>query len=362
MPAEPGKVLAYQWHLGKPAVHVHAEQLGNIRGRKIKPLSIQIRELGKLANRRIHGMNFAIAAIEDPFQNPAVLAESGPEEFALVVGAEPVHVKDPGQLGARPVADAQKVSEVIAHVVAEEGKHGHRVTAKFADFASGGRGGFAAARRAHKRSVLPTERLGDQRHNASAASTEKDRIDRHALRIVPLRSNHRALTCRNGEASIGVSRPPGRSRSPRAAQPVDQLGGLFAGHLLPPYVAVESARAIGEDGIPGRGEHGVGVRPHAGSGSHTEEAALGIDGVKAAIGAELHPGNIVADGFDFPPRYRRDHHGKVRLAAGRGKRARKVLDLAGGVDHLEDEHVLRHPAFVTGLHRSNAQRVTLLAK
>jgi len=34
------------------------------------------------------------------------------------------------------------VSEVIAHVVAAEGKHGHRVTAKFADFSGGGGGGF----------------------------------------------------------------------------------------------------------------------------------------------------------------------------------------------------------------------------
>src|SRR5260370_867342 len=78
--------------------------------------------------------------------------------------------------------------------------------------------------------------------------------------------------------------------------------------------------------------------------------------------AVLHPSDVVSDGLVVPPRYGRDHHGEVCLAAGRGERASEILGLTGGVGHLEDEHVFRHPAFIPGLHRSDAQRVTLLAE
>src|SRR5260370_13056571 len=153
----------------------------------------------------------------------------------------------------------------------------------------------------------------------------------------------------------------GRSRSPRAPQPVDQFRGLFGGHLLPPYVAIGSHCAIGENGILRGGEHGILVRFHARSGSDAKESVLRVDGIEAAIGAELHPSDVVSDGLDLPTRYGRDHHGEDCLAAGRGERAREILGLTGGVGHLEDEHVFRHPAFITGLHRSDADRMTLLA-
>src|SRR5271157_3485988 len=216
MAAEPGKVLPDQWDFGKPAVHVHAQQPGEIGGRETKSLGIQIRRLGKPANWRIHSVYFAIAALEDPFQHTAVLAESGPEELAVLVGAEPVHVIDLRELGAGPGADPEIVGEVVAHVVAAEGEHRHRVAAKFSDFAGGGRGGFAARSRPQKRSVLPTERLGHEWNNPSSAATEKNCVDRHTLGVLPLRSNHGALPCRNGEAAIGMSCFARTIRSPRA--------------------------------------------------------------------------------------------------------------------------------------------------
>ena len=208
------------------------------------------------------------------------------------------------------------MGKVIAHIVAAEREHGHRVTAKFADVAGGGRGCFAAHGRAQKRSVLPAERLSHQRDNASPAATEKDGVDRHAVWVLPLRGNDRALACRSGEAGIGMSCFARRSRSPRTTQPVDQFRRFFRRHPFPPYVAVGSHRTVGEDGILRGGEHRIPVRLHARSGSHAEESILGIDRIEAAIGAELHPSDIVADGFDFPPRYSRDHHRQVRLAAG----------------------------------------------
>src|SRR4029077_11460885 len=210
--------------------------------------------------------------------------------------------------------------------------------------------------------MLPIEGLSHKRNNAPSAAAEKDGIDRHAVRVLPLRGDHRALAGWRGGAGIWMSRSARGRRSPWPAQPVDQFGGLFGSHLLPPYVAVRSHCAIREDGILRGGEHGIPVRFHARSGSDAKESVLRVDGIEAAVGAELHPSYVVSYGLHFPPRYGRDHHGEVGLAAGRGERASEILGLAGGVGHLEDEHVFRHPAFITGLHRSDAQRVTLLAE
>src|SRR5208337_2634134 len=99
-------------------------------------------------------MSRALATLEDPFQHAAVLAVPRPEELPLFVGAEPVHVIDIGKLGVRMGADLEIVGKVIAHVVAEEGEHGHWVTAKFSNFAGRRCGGFTAGACSEKCSVL----------------------------------------------------------------------------------------------------------------------------------------------------------------------------------------------------------------
>src|SRR5271170_2511759 len=72
MATESGEVLPYQGHFCKPALHVYAEQPGEIRGRKVESLRIQIRGLGKLANRRIDSVRLVTAALEYPLQHTAV--------------------------------------------------------------------------------------------------------------------------------------------------------------------------------------------------------------------------------------------------------------------------------------------------
>src|SRR5258708_13039683 len=77
--AKLGKVIPDRWYFGKPALHVHAEQLSNVRGRKVKSLGIQVRRLGEPADRSIHSGHFAIPAFHNPFRPPAVLAVSIPK-------------------------------------------------------------------------------------------------------------------------------------------------------------------------------------------------------------------------------------------------------------------------------------------
>src|ERR1700692_5127894 len=54
MAAKLSEVSPDRWYFGEPALHIHAQQLGDIRGRNIESLGIQIRRLGGPPNTRIH--------------------------------------------------------------------------------------------------------------------------------------------------------------------------------------------------------------------------------------------------------------------------------------------------------------------
>ncbi len=103
-----------------------------------------------------------------------------------------------------PPLHLDPVPEVIAHVVAAEGQHRHRVAAHLADRA--GRGGrhLRAHRRADVDAGAPVEGLVDQRHRRRAAAAEDDGADRHALGLLPVGIDGRALRGRRGEAGVGM--------------------------------------------------------------------------------------------------------------------------------------------------------------
>ena len=161
--------------------------------------------------------------------------------------------------------------------------------------------------------------------------------------------------------------------------PVDELFGRSLGHSLPPDAAVGFAVGadgegdVGEDAVAAQGRHGVGVGALAGAGSDAEESSLGVDATEFAGGIGLglrypDPGDVVADGGDLPAleARRRDEHGEVGLAAGRGECGGDVglLGLAGAVGwrfHAEDKHVFGHPTLVAGDVGGDAQGEALLA-
>ena len=163
----------------------------------------------------------------------------------------------------------------------------------------------------------------------------------------------RALGCAAG--GLGVGRPV-------LAVPVDRVRGRLAGHPLPPDVAVVGLGAVGEDRVALDRLQRVGVGLVAGAGGDAEEAGLGVDRVEAAVGAELHPGDVVADRLDLPAGQGRDQHRQVGLAAGGGEGAGDVFDRALRRGQLEDQHVLGQPALVAGHRRGDAQREALLAE
>jgi hypothetical protein len=229
-------------------------------------------------------------------------------------------VEDAG-CGGEVALHLEPVTEVVAHVVAAEGKHGHGVAADFADSAAGGCGGLGAHGGTDVDAGGPVEGLIDEGHGGGAAATEDEGRDGDAGGVLPVGVDGGALTGGGGEAAVGVGCGGGAGWDPGVAAPVGEAGRRGVGHALPPDAAFGSEGDVGEDGVGGEGGHGVGVGSGAGAGGDAEEPGLGIDGAKLAGGVGLDPGDVVADGPDLPAveASGRDHHGEVGLAAGAGE-------------------------------------------
>jgi len=139
---------------------------------------------------------------------------------------------------------------------------------------------------------------------------------------------------------------------------------MVAADAFPPGLIVGSDADVGEDGVAIERAHHVGIGLAAGAGSDTEEAGFGIDGVEIAVGAEVHPGDVVADGPNLVAlRFERgNHHGKIGFAASAGECGCHVGDLSTGRFEPEDEHVFGHPTLLLGHVTGDAQGETFFAK
>ncbi len=156
--------------------------------------------------------------------------------------------------------------------------------------------------------------------------------------------------------------------------PIDRFGGRRVRHALPPDIACGHSlfgdqRNVGEDTVAPQRGHRVRVALLAGAGRDAEEAVLRIDGPEVSCRIRLDPCNVVADGPDLPAikALGRDEHGEVGLATRTGKSSGDVrlLRLAGtvwGAFHADDQHMLRHPAFVASDIGGDAEREALLAQ
>ena len=111
-------------------------------------------------------------------------------------------------------------------------------------------------------------------------------------------------------------------------------------HTLPPDLFIIGESNIGEDGIAFCGQQSVGIGFHAGTGRDTKEAGLGVYGIKPAIVADTHPGNVISNRVDFVTFGigRRDQHGQIGLAASAGKSTCYILGFAGFDIFDADQH------------------------
>ena len=206
--------------------------------------------------------------------------------------------------------------EVVGHVVAAEGEHGHRVEAQFADLAACCCGGLARHDRAEEHAVVPVEGLGHEGDGGAATTAEEDRGDGNALGVLPLGGDARTLGGRCGEAGVRVCGGGFALWGPGVVAPVGGAGWLVVRHALPPHVAVLGEGGVGEDAVRSQRVHRIGVGVVTGAGGDAEEACFGVDGIELAVVAELHPADVVSDGLGFPAWDGGNEHGEVGLATG----------------------------------------------
>src|SRR5208282_6431616 len=86
---------------------------------------------------------------------------------------------------------------------------------------------------------------------------------------------------------------------PGYTAPGNETTGMIAADAFPPRFVVGGDADVGEDGVAIQRAHDVGIGFHPRTGSDTEETGFGIDGVKIAVRANVHPGDVIADGPDF---------------------------------------------------------------
>ena len=207
------------------------QQLGQRLRWQVEPGQVEAFGRGHVADGRLAGAGLTAAASEDPLDDPQVLAVARPEELALLVGAEPVDVENLRPL-LHAAAHFQPVLEIVAHVIAAEGQHGHRIAADLALLAVLRGRPLRGHCGPDEHAVLPVERLVDQRGQRGPAAAENQGRNGHARRVGDPRGIRGALGHRRGEAAIRV-RPttglpllsvmPGRHGRP--CQSVPSAGG-----------------------------------------------------------------------------------------------------------------------------------------
>ncbi len=177
------------------------------------------------------GVGLAAAAVENPLDDPQVLAVAGPEELALLVAAEPVDVEDLGR-AVHPLAHGQPVLEVVAHVVAAEGQHGHRVAADLALLAELGGGPLRGHRGPDEDAVLPVERLVDQRGAGAPGGRRRSSAEIGTpWWMLGAEGRRGALRWRRREAAVGMGAEDRlavlvlHARLPGTALPVEASSG-----------------------------------------------------------------------------------------------------------------------------------------
>src|SRR6185312_827280 len=175
---------------------------------EVEAFPVDVVVVGGPADGRLLADGAAADTVDDPLEDAHIFAVAGPEEFAwlsidLRAAAEPVDVEDAGS-GGEVALHAEPVPEVVAHVVAAEGKHGHGVAANPAGGPGGGSGGLRAHGSAGIDASRPVEGLVDEGHGGGAAAAEDDGGDGDAFGGFPVGVDGGALACRGGEAAIRV--------------------------------------------------------------------------------------------------------------------------------------------------------------
>src|SRR5215471_7743191 len=119
----------------------------------------------------------------------------------------------------------EPVLEILADVVPAEWQHRHRIAAHSSYSAGGGRSCFRSHGRTEIHTMIPVERLIDQRHGVAAASAENNGTDWHALAFFDVRIQCGVVPHRGGEPAVWMRSFFLRGRRPIVSAPINRVGG-----------------------------------------------------------------------------------------------------------------------------------------
>ena len=184
--AEALQILADSFHLTGPGGRVDVGQVTHVPFRNVQPGQIDGVRRGQMADRRFAGVTASLTAFDDPFDHAQILAETRPDEAALLVLTEPVDMENLRR-GGEPFSHVEPVRPVVREVVAAERFHRHGIAPYHADRATLSRGGFRRDGGPDENAVPPGFGLVNQRDQMRPPAAENDGGDRDSARIFRFR-------------------------------------------------------------------------------------------------------------------------------------------------------------------------------
>lgn len=85
-----GVMLFNQLGFFSPLLPVYFKKLVEAVRRQIETFEVDVLRAGDVAYGRVVRWRVVLAAVDNPIQNSQIVAEAGPQEFSVFVGAEPV--------------------------------------------------------------------------------------------------------------------------------------------------------------------------------------------------------------------------------------------------------------------------------
>src|SRR5436305_8125050 len=86
------EVLADRREFGLPGLDIYMQQSGDVFGGQVEAAEVEVGGMRHEADRRLRRARASFAAVEDPLQDPAVIAEARPQETTMLVLPKPIHV------------------------------------------------------------------------------------------------------------------------------------------------------------------------------------------------------------------------------------------------------------------------------
>ena len=163
--------------------------------------------------------------------------------------------------------------------------------------------------------MLPIEGFRYQRYRRGSSTAEQYRGDRNTRGVFPGGGDRWALGRRDCESGVRMGGWLLSFWSPRLPLPIDQTSRRFFSKALPPDISIVRVSDVGKYAVTGKRRQSVGIGFLTGTRSNSEKSGLGVYGVQLAVRSKFHPGNVVTDRLNLPPRQRRNHHRHVGFTA-----------------------------------------------